>query len=49
MDIRIFSGVIGSSLCHTPVALYMACAIAGAGVLITISPIDLAPKGPVGS
>ena len=41
---KIFSGVIGNSFTHTPVALYTACAIAGAGVLITISPIDFARK-----
>src|SRR5699024_11000906 len=42
-----FSGVMGSSRCHTPVACAMACAMAGEGVLMTISPIDFAPNGPV--
>ena len=49
IPIRIFSGVNGTVLCHTPVALYIACARAGAGVFITISPIDFTPKGPDGS
>ena len=31
------------------IGLWIACVIAGAGVLITISPMDFAPKGPVGS
>ena len=44
--IAIFSGVIGSSRTQIPVALATACASAGDGVLITISPIDFAPKGP---
>lgn len=47
--IAIFSLVMGSSVKRRPVALYMASARAGAGVLMTISPMDLAPKGPVGS
>jgi len=49
VPLHTFSGVIGSSLCHVPVALNTACAIAGEGVLITISPMDFAPNGPVGS
>ena len=47
--IAICSLVIGSSLNQIPVALAIACASAGAGVLITISPMDFAPNGPVGS
>ena len=39
----------GNSLILTPTALLIALQIAGAGVLITISPIDFAPNGPVGS
>ena len=49
IPIKIFSSVIGSSLILTPTALYTAFAIAGDGVLITISPMDFAPNGPVGS
>src|SRR5699024_7974398 len=45
----ICSGVMGISRCHTPVARLMGGGRAGAGVLMTISPMDLAPKGPVGS
>ena len=45
--IRTCSAVIGSVRKRSPVALYTASAIAGAGVLITISPIDFAPNGPV--
>ena len=44
-----FSGVMGRWRTRTPQALYTASAMAGAGVLITHSPIDFAPKGPVGS
>ena len=44
-----FSAVIGRWRTRTPQALYTASAIAGAGVLITISPMDFAPNGPVGS
>ena len=47
--ITIFSLVIGNSRIHNPVALNTAWANAGDGVLITISPIDFAPNGPVGS
>ena len=49
MAIRIFSGVMGRLRCQAPVARKMAWVMAGAGVLITIYPMDLAPKGPVGS
>lgn len=42
-----FSAVTGNSLTLTPTALATASAMAGEGVLITISPMDLAPKGPV--
>lgn len=45
----ICSGVMGSSQNRFPVALYTASAIAGRGVLMTTSPMDLAPNGPVGS
>ena len=45
--ITIFSLVIGNSRIHNPVALNTAWANAGDGVLITISPIDFAPNGPV--
>ena len=48
MPISTFSGVMGSSRCHTPVARKTAWAMAGEGVLMTISPMDLAPKGPEG-
>ena len=46
---RIFSAVIGRSRTRTPLALYTAFAMAGAGVLMTHSPMDFAPNGPVGS
>jgi len=49
MPMAIFSLVIGRDLIYKPVALYTALAKAGAGVFIGISPIDFAPKGPVGS
>ena len=45
IPIKIFSSVIGSSLILTPTALYTAFAIAGDGVLITISPMDFCTKG----
>lgn len=44
-----FSAVIGSSRICTPTAFATAPAMAGDGVLITISPMDFAPNGPVGS
>ena len=44
-----FSGVMGSERTWWPVAWATAEATAASGVLMTISPIDLAPKGPVGS
>ena len=47
IPITIFSDVIGNVLTLTLVALYTAWANAGDGVFITISPIDLAPNGPV--
>lgn len=43
------SAVIGRLEHETPVACRTASAIAGQGVLITTSPMDFAPKGPVGS
>ena len=44
-----FSGVIGSERTWWPVACATAEATAASGVLMTTSPIDLAPNGPVGS
>ena len=38
-----FSGVIGSVRTYVPVACATALAMAGGGVLMTTSPIDLAP------
>lgn len=46
---RAFSGVIGSERTWWPVACATAEATAASGVLMTTSPIDLAPNGPVGS
>lgn len=46
---RAFSGVIGSERTWCPVACATAEATAASGVLMTTSPIDLAPNGPVGS
>ena len=46
---RAFSGVIGSERTWWPVACATADATAASGVLMTTSPIDLAPNGPVGS
>lgn len=45
----ICSGVMGSSQNRFPVALYTASASAGRGVLMTTSPMDFAPYGPVSS
>ena len=44
-----FSGVMGSERTWWPVACATAEATAASGVLMTTSPIDLAPNGPVGS
>ena len=44
-----FSGVIGSERTYLPVACATALAMAPSGVLMTTSPIDFAPNGPVGS
>ena len=41
-----FSGVIGSSVTHTPTASNTAAAIAGGCALFAISPIPFAPYGP---
>lgn len=46
---RAFSGVMGSERTWWPVACATAEATAASGVLMTTSPIDLAPNGPVGS
>lgn len=46
---RAFSGVIGSERTWWPVACATAEATPASGVLMTTSPIDLAPNGPVGS
>ena len=46
---RIFSGVMGRFRILTPHAWNTASAMAGAGVLMTHSPMDFAPNGPVGS
>ena len=46
---RIFSGVTGRFRILTPHAWNTASAMAGAGVLMTHSPMDFAPNGPVGS
>ena len=45
----ICSAFMGRLLKNSPVALCIALAMAGAGVFMTSSPIDFAPKGPVGS
>ena len=49
MALKIFSGVIGKSRMEAPVAFRIAPAMAGGGVLMTTSPMDLTPKGPEGS
>lgn len=46
---RAFSGVMGNERTWWPVACATAEATAASGVLMTTSPIDLAPNGPVGS
>ena len=44
-----FSGVTGKERTRTPVAAATAAVTAGAPVLMTTSPMDFAPKGPLGS
>jgi hypothetical protein len=48
-SLRIFSGVMGRSLILTPMALYIAFAMAGVVGSSEPSPVSFAPKGPSGS
>ena|SRR5574344_1578840 len=47
--LRIFSGLIGQLLTHTPQASWIAIPMAGAAPLHAISLMDFAPNGPSGS